>query len=438
MKLLATTTRYYLLLATALFVIGSLGLYVGVDRTLRTEVEEQLYSRQLALAAKAKAQQLPPVALLQVLLPISRQPQPLGFRDTTLFDAQEREQVPHRQLTFALQTAREGTVWVTIRKSLVEAEDLLTVVLTVMLGVLALLLGGVVLLNRWLSGRLWAPFRHTLAALRRYDLHQHQPLELPTPAISEFAELNHALEHLSQRLVADYESLREFTANAAHETQTPLAIMQAQLEQLLQLPALAEDAAAAPLVADLYGATLRLSRLHQALSLLSKIENRQFAAAVPVRLDQLLTEKVAQFEPLFEARELRYGLDIATVPIVVHMHPGLADSLLQNLLQNAVKHNVSGGEITIVLTPQELIISNTGPAVSGDPARFFERFRKHSAASDSPGLGLSIVQHICRYYGFEVSYSLAAAGTCHTLQIQLNQVVDSPVKKPLRALLSTD
>ena len=425
MKLLATTTRYYLLLATALFVLGSLGLYVGVERTLRTEVEEQLVSRQLELTAQARAQQLPPVALLRVLLPVSRRPQRLGSRDTTFFDAQERKQVPHRQLTFALQTAREGTVWVTIRKSLVEAEDLFVVVLAVMLGVLALLLGGVVLLNRWLSGRLWAPFQHTLTALRRYDLHQHQPLRLPTPAIAEFAELNHALEHLSQRLVADYESLREFTANAAHETQTPLAIMQAQLEQLLQLPALAEDPAAAPLVADLYGATLRLSRLHQALSLLSKIENRQFAAAIPVRLDQLLTEKVAQFEPLLEARELRYNLDIATGPIVVHMHPGLADSLLQNLLQNAVKHNVSGGEISISLTPEALIISNTGPAVGGDPARFFERFRKHSAASESPGLGLSIVQHICAYHGFGVGYELSEAGCRHTLQVRL-----APVSAP--------
>ena len=438
MKLLATTTRYYLLLAAAMFLAGSGGLYVGVDRTLRHEVGEQLLARQLELTAKARAHELPAVALLQVVLPISRRPRPLGFSDTLLLDAQEGELVPHRQLTFALQTAAEGTVWVTIRKSLVEAEDLLAVVLAVMLSVLALLLAGVVLLNRWLSGRLWAPFRHTLAALRGYDLQQHQPLRLPTPVIPEFAELNHALEHLSQRLVADYESLREFTANAAHETQTPLAIMQAQLEQLLQVPALAEDPAAAPLVADLYGATLRLSRLHQALGLLSKIENRQFNAALPVRLDQLLREKVAQFEPLFEARELRYGLDVASAPVVVHMHPGLADSLLHNLLQNAVKHNVPGGSITISLTARELKISNTGPAVSGDPARFFERFRKHSAASDSPGLGLSIVQHICAYYGLGVGYLLAEAGTRHTLQVHLAPVATAAVKKAVQIPQPTD
>ena len=418
MKLLAATTRYYLLLNILLFGLGSVGLYYGVSWALRTEVEEELLAHRHELIEKARALQLPPVSVLQTLLAVSRRPQPLGFRDTLLPDVLEHVPVPHRQLTFPLTLRGEpGPVWVTLRKSTVEAEDLLAVVLAVMLGVLALVLGGVVLINRGLSRRVWAPFQHTLAALRGYDLQQRQALVLPTPSIAEFAELNLALIALTQRLTADYEGLREFTANAAHETQTPLAIMQVQLEQLLQLPALADDPAAGPLVAALYGATLRLSRLHQALRLLRKIENRQFAPVVPVRLDQLLAEKMAQLEPLFGARELRFGLDLPSTPVVVQMHPGLADSLLQNLLQNAVKHNVRGGELTVALTAQELKISNTGPATTGDPGRFFERFRKHNAASASPGLGLSIVQQICSYHGFGVTYSVAETGTRHTLRV---------------------
>ena len=419
MNLLNATTRYYLLLALLLFGVGSVALYYGIGWALRAEVDEELASGRVDLLARARAGQLPPVAGLAQLLDVSRRPRPVGLRDTLLWDAEEHELVPHRQLTFALAEPGQPPVWVSLRKSLVETQDLLGVVLAVMLAVLALLLAGMVLINRWLAGRLWAPFRHTLAALRGYELHQNQPLLLPVAAVAEFAELNQALNHLSQRLAHDYESLREFTANAAHETQTPLAIMQAQLEQLLQLPALVLDPAAAPLVADLYGATLRLSRLHQALSLLSKIENRQFAQAQPVRLDELLTEKMAQLEPLFEARALRCSLDIAQAPVVVQMHPGLADSLLQNLLQNAVRHNVRGGELLVTLTRHELLISNTGPATTGDPARFFERFRKHNPASDSPGLGLSIVQQICAYYGLGLGYTLAEEGTRHTLHIAL-------------------
>ena len=419
MNLLNATTRYYLLLALFLFGVGSVGLYYGIGWVLRAEVDEQLAGRRLELLARARTGQLPPVAELASLLDLDRQPRHPGLRDTLLLDAQEHEMVPHRQLSFGLAAPGQPPVAITLRKSLVETEDLLAVVLAVMLAVLALLLGGMVGLNRWLSARLWAPFRHTLAALRGYELQQHQPLALPVPAVAEFAELNQALNGLSQRLVADYQSLREFTANAAHETQTPLAIMQAQLELLLQVPALAQDPAAAPLVSELYGATLRLSRLHQALSLLSKIENRQFGPAQPVRLDELLAERMAQLEPLFEARQLRYGLDIAAAPVVVALHPGLADSLLQNLLQNAVRHNVRGGELLVTLTSHELKISNTGPATTGDPARFFERFRKHNAASDSPGLGLSIVQQICTHYGFGLHYTLAEGGTRHTLRVEL-------------------
>ena len=430
MNLLNATTRYYLILALFLFGVGSLGLYYGISWALRAEVDEQLASRRIELQAKARAGQLPPVAALAALLDIDRQPRHPGLRDTLLLDAQEHEMVPHRQLSFGLEVPGQPPVSITLRKSLVETEDLLGVVLAVMLAVLALLLAGMVGLNRWLSARLWAPFRHTLAALRGYHLQQHQPLALPTPPVAEFAELNQALNGFSQRLVADYESLREFTANAAHEIQTPLAIMQAQLEQLLQVPALAQDPAAAPLVTELYGATLRLSRLQQALSLLSKIENRQFAAAQSVRLDELLAEKMAQFELLFEARELRYGLDIASGPVVAQLHPGLADSLLQNLLQNAVRHNVRGGELMVTLTPRELKVSNTGPATTGDPARFFERFRKHNAASDSPGLGLSIVQQICAHYGFGLHYQLTEQGTRHILRVVLPAAVAAETEAP--------
>ena len=434
MNLLNTTTRYYLLLALLLFGVGSVGLYYGINWALRAEVDEQLVGRRLEL--QARAGQLPPGAALPALLDLDRQPRRPGLRDTVLWDAQEHEMVPHRQLSFGLAVPGQPPVSVTLRKSLVETEDLLGVVLAGMLAVLALLLAGMVGLNRWLSARLWAPFRHTLAALRGYELQQHRPLALPTPAVAEFAELNQALTALSQRLVADYDSLREFTANAAHETQTPLAIMQAQLEQLLQVPALAQDPAAAPLVAGLYGATLRLSRLHQALSLLSKIENRQVGPAQPVRLDELLAEKMAQLEPLFEARALRYGLDVAAAPVVVAMHPGLADSLLQNLLQNAVRHNVPGGELMVALTPRELTISNTGPATTGDPARFFERFRKHNAASDSPGLGLSIVQQICAHYGYDLRYTLADGGTRHTLRVALLPAPSAPAAAAVPAVLA--
>jgi signal transduction histidine kinase len=415
MKLLAATNRYYLALVAVLFAVASGALYYGVQLALRHEVDEQLGLHQRKIEALVRTGQPLVVTPLADQFVLSTRPRPLGLADTILFDPVEGTLVPHRQLTFRLRQG-SGAQWVTVRKSLVETNDLLAVVLGVMLGVLVVLMLSVLLLNRWLSWRLWRQFHRTLAALRHYDLQQHKPLVLPQPRIDEFAELNQAVMHLSRRLVADYESLREFTANAAHETQTPLAIMQAQLEQLLQAPALATDPTAAPLLADLYGATRRLSRLHQALGLLSRIENRQFAQVQSLNLAAVLDEKVDQLAPLLEARGLQLHRHIDQVP-ALKLHPGLADSLLHNLLYNAIKHNQPGGDITVRLSAEALEISNPGPAISGDPSRFFERFRKHSAAAESPGLGLSIVQQIGAYYGFAVTYRYAAAGQRHTLRV---------------------
>lgn len=421
MKLLAATTRYYLLLTIALFAVAAALLYGGLTWALRVEIEEGLRARALhvrQLAARGR-----PLPAADPSLRRSQQPRPLGLHDTLRREPGEDESVPYRQLTFYLPGTGPGgrpAEWVTLSTSLVETDDVLGVVLGSLLATLGLLLPAVVGLNRWLAGRLWAPFRHTLAALRAYHLGHDEPLRLPLPAIAEFAELNQALNHLSERLVADYQSLRAFTANAAHETQTPLAIMQAELEQLLQVPALADDEAALGRVSELLRATRRLTRLLQALRLLSQLENRQFAPAqtVPVRLDQVLAERAAALTPLLEARDLHLTLSLPPALAARQLHPGLADSLVYNLLYNAVKHNHAGGKLQVTLTADYLRVRNTGPAIEGDPTRFFERFRKHEAASDSPGLGLSLVQHICVYYGFRVSYAFEPTGAWHTLLVR--------------------
>jgi signal transduction histidine kinase len=413
-KLLATTNRYYLLLAALVFAVGSVVLYYGIDYALRIEVDEQLANQQRDILSRTRLTGHLPAPLGDAVA-LSPEPLRTGLRDTILFDPTEKVLVPYRELSFPV-TVTGRTQWVTLRKSLLETEDMLGLVLTVMLTVLGLLLLSLVLLNRWLARRIWSPFQHTLRALRAYDLQHQQVLALPaqTP-IDEFTELNQALTQMSQRLAADYQSLKDFTENAAHETRTPLAIMQAKLEQLLQADELRP--ATAELVGDLYGATLRLSRLHQALTLLSKIENRQFPQAVALQLDKVVEHKLHLLQDFIEEKELVVKGEVRSQP-QLQMHPALAESLVGNLLQNAIKHNHRGGQLQWTLTRQVLEISNTGPAVAGEPTRFFERFRKLNASSESPGLGLSIVQQICRYYGYTATYTFSAPDSRHTLQVR--------------------
>ncbi len=414
MKLLATTTRYYLLLAALLFVLGTGALYAGLVWALRSEMEEKLVTeRGYLIPILRRTGRLPlPLGDQRTL---SRRPRPAGFDDTLEYDPVGRRWEPFRQLHFPVQV-HGTTYWVTLRKSLLENDSPLGVVLSVMAAVLVGLLLSLAGLNQWLSGRLWQPFHQTLAALRGYEL-QGQPAALRLPAatpIDEFTELNQALTQMSARLAAEYQSLKEFTENAAHETQTPLAILQAKLERLLQLGT--HDAQMAPLLRDAYQATLRLSRLHQGLTLLSKIENGQFPNPTPLRLADVVAEKLALLEELLSGKELVLSYE-AIDPLPVRMHPALADSLVVNLLQNAIKHNRVGGSLLVRLMPDTLEIRNTGPAPTGDPARFFERFQKQHVGSASPGLGLSVVRQVCRYYGFGVRYTYEAAAGQHVLRV---------------------
>lgn len=415
MKLLATTTRYYLLLAALLFAVGTAALYAGLVWALRAEMEEKLVTERNYLTPILQRTGRLPLPLGDQRT-LSRRSRPAGFDDTLEYDPVGRRWEPFRQLHFPVQV-HGTTYWVTLRKSLLENDSPLGVVLTVMATVLVGLLLSLAALNRWLSGRLWQPFYQTLAALRGYEL-QGQPaaLRLPATPVEEFTELNQALTQMSERLTAEYQSLKEFTENAAHETQTPLAILQAKLERLLQLGA--HDAAMAPLLRDAYGATLRLSRLHQGLTLLSKIENGQFPNPLPLRLAEVVSEKLALLEELISGKELMLSYE-ATDPVPVAMHPALADSLVVNLLQNAIKHNRVGGTLAVRLAAGTLEIRNSGPAPTGDPARFFERFQKQHVGSASPGLGLSVVRQVCRYYGFAVRYTYEAAAGQHVLRVSI-------------------
>ncbi|MBG8556130.1 sensor histidine kinase [Hymenobacter guriensis] len=424
MKLLAATNRYYLLLATVLFTVGSVLLYYGVRWTLQSEVEERLFQQRDYLRAQVQRTGRLPGTPFEGRMQLSVKPQPEGLRDTLLLEPLENELEPYRQLTFRMQLNGQ-TQWVSLSKALLETYEVQRLILLLLVGVLGTLLLGVVLLNRWLTHRLWAPFEQTLHQLQGYDIRQHQVLQLPVTRIEEFAQLNHTITQLSKRVAADYATLKEFTENAAHETRTPLAIMQAKLEQLLQLPDL--PAPAGPLVGDLYAAVQRLARLHQGLTLLSKIENQQFAAAQPLPLAGLLREKLGQLEEFVQQKDLQLDVQISAEPVLL-MHPALVDSLLSNLLHNAIRHNQPGGLLRVQLSATELMITNAGPALAAqqEPAQFFERFRKQNAASESPGLGLSIVQSITAFYGFTVTYAYAPDPPRHTLRVRFGPAASRP------------
>ena len=151
---------------------------------------------------------------------------------------------------------------------------------------------------------------------------------------------------------------------------------------------------------DNYQAKGRLSRLHQSLLLLAKIENKLIPDFQDIELKEMIEAKSRQFQELLEKDGLILTEDLT--PVEVKMSRYLADILLNNLFSNAVRHNVSGGYIHIKLDQQRLTISN-----SGNPGhlqtKIFDRFSK-SVHSEGMGLGLAITKQICNLYGFRIDY----------------------------------
>lgn len=304
----------------------------------------------------------------------------------------------HRELLFPI-TAAGLSYTASVSVSEEETEDLLEWIMLITAAMILLLLGTLFLANRLLLRRIWQPFYDTLDTMRRFNLSSRQPFSAHHTEIEEFINLDAAVAQMTGKILQDYEMLKNFTDNASHEMQTPLAIINSKLDLLIQDQHL--GAQHLQQLQAMYDAVGRLSKLNQSLLLLTKIENRQFTHTDLVALASLIQKKLVQFEDLVRARNLTVNTTLDNGDL--RMNAYLADILLNNLLVNAIRHNQDGGQLNIHLTKDALLISNTGPALSFDPTTIFDRFTKGSH-SDGTGLGLAIVKQICDNHGLPLSY----------------------------------
>lgn len=409
MKLLQHTGRYFLFFAFLALPATAGLLYLALCHIVDAEQDELMRESAADLVRHWSAHGLPSDTLLALagdmirIHPATTVLAEPVFCDTSLWNADEGESEPVRFYRFTTPAVGGRRYDVAMSHSVLDSEELLFSALVALIGLVVLLLAAVLWFNRFVARRLWQPFHDTLAALAGFNFSGQTALALPEDtAVAEFNALNRAANAMTRRIATDYHAMLAFTGNAAHEIQTPLAVIQSQAERLLQNDKL--DEATLSAVAGIHGAAYRLSRLNRALLFLHKIENQQFRETAQVDLKSQIEEKLAAFADAMAARGLHLFCELATVTLP--LHPALADALIGNLLGNAIKHNLGAeGRIEISLTRARLRIRNTGAPLAVPPAQLFERFRKaEPAVGDSPGLGLSVVQEICRFYGFGAIY----------------------------------
>ena len=180
---------------------------------------------------------------------------------------------------------------------------------------------------------------------------------------------------------------------------TPLAVVTTKLDTLIQDETLRPDQLSQ--ITDIYISISKSTRLNQSLLLLSKLDHQMIRDEENINLKITILEKIIQFQELIKNREIVIQHQLTDRHIQASKF--LMDILLNNLFSNAIRHNLKFGTVHITLTDDQLIMANTGPATQLPTNQLFGRFQK-SKESQGLGLGLSIIQNICRQYHFEVSY----------------------------------
>ncbi|MBO9683183.1 MAG: HAMP domain-containing histidine kinase, partial [Flavisolibacter sp.] len=214
--------------------------------------------------------------------------------------------------------------------------------------------------------------------------------------------LNASLNAMARKIHSDYVTMKEFTEDAAHEMQTPLAVAQTKLELLLQDTNL--DASQTEAIVQATEALSRLNKLNQSLLLLAKIENQQYEAVDTINLVRTTQKYLRLFDEIIKEKQLSVETNYGE-SFEVKIHPFLADSLISNLIANAIKYNYNNGKLKISVANGGYCISNTSELGALDPQKLFKRFGGTATIKNvSTGLGLAIVKRIGDTHGLSVVY----------------------------------
>ncbi len=417
MQLIRKTILYYLLISLPLLIIAGITCYFLIKSELRNSTEEELYKEYIN--AKHVIQQLPyphniylnsdSLSHIKISNYLNSK---IMFTDTLVFDKNDDELLNHHVLK-APYFFKNTHYLITLSKTTLEEDDLLESLFTSFLLIVFFLIASFFLVSWLLSKTLWLPFYKTVTELNAYDIKKHEPYNFETSTTKEFNQLNSALNKMTKKLYSDFVQQKEFTENAAHEMQTPLAVVKANISLLMQSSNLKEEEMNQLQAVE--NTVKKLSALNKTLLLLTKIENNQFQENLIINLKETIVKVLSNYSDLIEAKQIKLELNLES-NLKIKINPLLADILISNLFQNAIRHNYEGGKIIVLISGNALQILNTGQPLTINKEDLFTRFKKNDASKDSLGLGLSIVKSICNLYQLKIDYSYSNQLHAFTLQ----------------------
>ncbi|MFA6056588.1 MAG: HAMP domain-containing sensor histidine kinase [Taibaiella sp.] len=298
---------------------------------------------------------------------------------------------------------------------LIEPDDIyLNGIILVFAWTFVFLLALVVVLSEIISWYILKPFNDTLEAIQLFQINQENTIDVHDTQTYEFRELNAFLVKMTNKAKSDYIAIKEFSENASHELQTPIATMKAKIEMLMDTSLNEEQVNA---LSEIHNELERLARINSSLTLLAKLEHYEFNAGNSIDFSKALQECLTRFSDWMEMKDIQLQSEI-TPGAVIALDESLGQLLLTNLISNAIRHNILHGKLIVTLTASELTIQNTGEPPLIPVEQLFGRFKKGNSALDSIGIGLAIVKKICTLYQYDIQYAYAEG--LHTVRVTFN------------------
>ena len=408
MKLLTKTTLYFLIALIPLLAVAGFYLFNQFSKEINYRSDKELVSDEIAWIRYLQTEaengttfilKTPELSIFPTDAAAAEQPIIINTNGYGIHETI----IPYRQLSQVVSIS--GISYqIIIRQSQEQKSALVTGVTRIMLFVFIGLFAATLIFNWAISKNLWKPFRHSLHKIRTAELQKMEAMHFEETNTQEFNELNASLNYMTGKIYKDYLNMKEFTENAAHEMQTPVAVVLSKLELLLQDNNLKEEQVQS--VLDSAETLRQLSKLNESLLLLSRIENNQFETTGQVSLADVSKKYLRLFDEFIKEKQLTIQTNFSGA-FTVKLHPLLADSLVMNLLGNAIKYNYTAGKIEITVSENEYHISNTSTSQPIAVDQLFKRLNTSKGKENtgtSHGLGLAIVKKIVDVNRLHIKY----------------------------------
>jgi len=331
----------------------------------------------------------------------------------TLDTARNRDESPetYRRLTTTISVNNHNYL-LKVYEEVASWNNISWTILITILGVLLIWILLVYLVNQAAFKKLLAPFYKTVDTLEHISDPTHLEKSFPDSTTHEINVLNHALNDMMKEIRSSFEDQKQFIQNASHELLTPLSIIRQKAEKILAKSDLL-DRQTLESVNDIQQTAVRLSRLSNALLLISRIENKQFSLDEQIDISEISEEVIYELRDFISMKNITLKKEISEV-IHVKGNRELIRSAIYNIVQNAIKFAPPGSTITIKAGCEsdscQISVQDQGPGIPLSLVdSIFDRFKKgniqtvSSKEHDSPGLGLSIVKSICQLHEFDCS-----------------------------------